>query len=100
MSKNDVWIRDISMLRQLGISQMDSIATDLRTCSGVVDALSLDLAAFGDNDMRDETAQAYETARDTIAAQINSAHQGMDSSAQAIVAIANHYTELEERMSD
>jgi hypothetical protein len=99
VTQYDSWVRDISMLRTLGQSRMEDIATDLRASRSVVETLNLDIAAFGENNMRDEIVKAYETARGAIEEQLNAAYDGMSKSADGIVAIANHYAELEKRMA-
>lgn len=100
MGDKETWVKDIGDVRSLGSRDMTNVAKDVQATLDRTRKLEMDGSAFGDNhDMQTKMLNAYGNVKTVLTDQVGAAQKGMSDSAAAIVKVADHYRELEMRMS-
>lgn len=100
MGERELWVRDISKLKELGKTNIVNIANDIKASSVTISSLDLDPSAFGVNDIRFDLEKAHEAVQRTLVKQLNAAHEGLYDSGVAIAKAADHYHAIESRMAE
>lgn len=101
MGSYEVWVKDITDLRNLGSRDMKNVAGDIQKSATELKTLNMNAAAFGENqDIQKRIMDAYEHARTVIIQQVMQAQKGMSDSGAAIAKVADHYAALEHAMSE
>jgi hypothetical protein len=100
LSERDLWVRDITNLRRLGSDQMQNVAINVSARLREAQTYMLNNAAFGElYQLEHQISSAYESVRSVLCEKLQELHQGLQGTATGLVKIADHYAELERRMS-
>lgn len=100
LSEKELWVRDITSLRQLGGNQMQYVADNVGARLQEARTYTLDPAAFGElYELEHQISSAYESVRSALWSRLEELQRGLQSTAIGLVKVADHYAELERVMS-